>query len=46
MELIDQLFFPAVLIAGILLWAFAAYDKKLAQERIYANAGSETKKKP
>ena len=29
MELIDRLFFPAVLIAGILLWAFAAYDKKL-----------------
>jgi hypothetical protein len=46
MELIDQLFFPAVLLAGILLWAFAAYDKKLAQERIYANAESETKKKP
>jgi hypothetical protein len=38
MELIDQLFFPAVLVAGILLWAFAAYDKKLASERIYANS--------
>jgi hypothetical protein len=46
MELIDLLFFPSVVVAAILLWAFAAYDKKLAQGRIYAKAGSETKKKP
>ena len=38
MELIDLLFFPGVVIAGMLLWAFAAYDKKLASERIYANS--------
>jgi hypothetical protein len=38
MELIDLLFFPGVVIAGMLLWAFAAYDKKLAQERIYASS--------
>jgi hypothetical protein len=38
MELIDLLFFPGVVIAGILLWAFATYDKKLASERIYANS--------
>jgi hypothetical protein len=45
MELIDLLFFPSVVIAVILLWAFAAYDKKLASERIYGKAESETKKK-
>ena len=45
MELFDLLFFPGVVIAGILLWAFAAYDKKLAQERIYGKAGRETKEK-
>lgn len=38
MELIDLLFFPGVVIAGILLSAFATYDKKLASERIYANS--------
>ena len=38
MELIDLLFFPGVVIAGIVLWAFAAYDKKLAPERIYASS--------
>jgi hypothetical protein len=38
MELIDLLFFPSVVIAGILLWAFATYDKKLALERIYASS--------
>jgi hypothetical protein len=38
MELIDLLFFPGVVIAGMLLSAFAAYDKKLAQERIYASS--------
>jgi len=38
MEPIDLLFFPRVVIAGILLWAFATYDKKLASERIYANS--------
>jgi hypothetical protein len=46
MELIDLLFFSNVVIAGILLWAFATYDKKLASERIYGKAESETKKKP
>ena len=44
MELIDLLFFPGVVIAGMLLWAFAAYDKKLAQERI-KQPESEAKKK-
>ena len=38
MELIDLLVFPGVVIAGMLLWAFAAYDKKLASERIYTNS--------
>jgi hypothetical protein len=40
MELIDLLFFPGVVIAGagMLLSAFATYDKKLASERIYANS--------
>ena len=38
MELIDLLFFPGVVIAGMLLWAFSTYDKKLAPERIYANS--------
>ena len=38
MELIDLLFFPGVVIAGMLLWAFAAYDKKLVPERIYASS--------
>ena len=38
MELIDLLFFPGVVMAGIVLWAFAAYDKKLAQERVYASS--------
>ena len=38
MELIDLLFFPGVVIAGMLLWAFATYDKKLASERIYASS--------
>ena len=37
MELIDLLFFPGVVMAGMLLWAFAAYDK-LAPERIYASS--------
>jgi len=38
MELIDVLFFPGVVITGMLLWAFAAYDKRLASERIYASS--------
>ncbi len=38
MELFDLLFFPGVVIAVILLWAFAAYDKKVASERIYASS--------
>ena len=38
MELIDLLFFPSVFIAGILLWAFATYDKKVAAEQIYASS--------
>ena len=38
MELIDLLFFPSVVIAGILLWAFAAYDNKRAPEPIYASS--------
>jgi hypothetical protein len=38
MELIDLLFFSGVVIAGMILWAFAAYDKKLASERIYASS--------
>ena len=38
MELIDLLFFPGVAIAGILLWAFATYDKKVAAEQIYASS--------
>ena len=37
MELIGLLFFPGVVMAGIVLWTFATYDKKLAPERIYAN---------
>ena len=45
MELIDLLFFPGVVIAGILVWAFAAYDKKLVPERI-KQPESEAKKKP
>jgi hypothetical protein len=31
MELIDLLLFPGVVIAGMLISAFAAYDKKLAR---------------
>ena len=38
MELIDLLFFPSVVMAGIVLWAFATYDKKVAPERIYASS--------
>jgi len=38
MELIDLLFFPGVAMAGIVLWAFATYNKKLAPERIYASS--------
>jgi hypothetical protein len=33
MEPIDLLFFPGVVIAVTLIWALAAYDKKLASER-------------
>ena len=38
MELIDLLFFPGVVMAGIVLSTFATYDKKLAAERIYASS--------
>ncbi len=38
MELIDPLFFPDVVMAEIVLWTFAAYDKKLAPEEIYASS--------
>ena len=38
MELIDLLFFPSVVMAGIVLWAFATYDKKVAAEQIYASS--------
>jgi hypothetical protein len=38
MELIDLLFFPSVVMAGIVLWTFVTYDKKLAPERIYASS--------
>jgi hypothetical protein len=38
MELIDLLFFPIVVMAGIVLWAFATYDKKVAAEQIYASS--------
>ncbi len=38
MELFDLLFFLGVVIAVILLWALAAYDKKVASERIYASS--------
>ena len=38
MELIGLLFFPGVAMAGIVLWTFAAYDKKVAAERIYASS--------
>ena len=46
MELIDVLFFPAVVVAGIFLWAFASYDKKLVAERIYAGSQRSTQRKP
>jgi len=38
MELIDLLFFPSVVMAGIVLWAFATYDKKVAAEHIDASS--------
>ena len=38
MEPIELLFFPSVVIAGIVLWAFATYDKKVSAEQIYASS--------
>ena len=46
MELIDLLFFPTVVVAGIFLWAFASYDKKLVPERVYAGCQRGTQRKP
>ena len=46
MELIDLLFFPTVVVAGIFLWAFASYGKKLVTERVYAGCQRATQRKP
>jgi hypothetical protein len=45
MELIELLFFPSVVLAGILLWAFASCDKKFVPERVAASRLRATQRK-
>ena len=45
MELIDLLFFPGVVIAGMLLWAFATYERSLPRNGFTQTVRERSKEK-